>query len=95
MNFFFAKLVFSTIDYLDATLDLAMDVADVPTLPVYGVKSAKMDSFPHFIESLNPLVKTSGAFFVRLLKPWKALLTSVNDDHAVTIRSQWLPHPVC
>lgn len=49
-------------EHSGAAKDLAIDVAAVRTLPVYNVNSPKIDSILHFIEFLNPLLKSFSWF---------------------------------
>lgn len=89
---FLLMVIIYTVDHLDATIDSAKKVAEVPTLSVYDVKSSELDSFSHFVECSSPLLTKIGVVVVCTPKSWKLPSTSMSDDHAGTIRSQWLLH---
>lgn len=72
---------------------LELGVAEVPTLPVFDVSNAELDCFTHFIESLSPLLTKLGDVVIHPPISWKPPPTSVFHDDAVTISSQWFPHP--
>lgn len=86
-------MIFSTIDHIDATINLAMDIAEVGTLLVYDRNSVKLCSFMHSIESLSRLLTMLGTGVARPAESWKLPPTFVFDNHAVMIRSEWLLHP--
>lgn len=49
LSFVFGTRDFPTMDFVDATINAAIDVAEVLILPVYDVNSAGLDYFLHFI----------------------------------------------
>lgn len=68
LAFILVKSSFSSMMHLDATIDLEMDAAGVPTLPVNDVKSAEKDFVLQFIEFWSPFLEKFGVVRVWLPK---------------------------
>lgn len=73
-----------------STSNTTPDLLEAPKLSVYDVSDTEMESSLHFTNSLTGMSTKYGAVVARPRRSWKPPPPSVSNDHAVTIRCQWL-----